>query len=61
VGAVGKYFGERSGLRRAAVSGFGGVVTNRLPISAMLGAAAQGLVLCATAGEHGVHDEVDQG
>jgi hypothetical protein len=44
----------------AAVPGFGGFVTSRLPISATLGAAAQGLVLCAIAGEHGVRDEVDQ-
>lgn len=44
----------------AAVPGFGGFVTSRLPVSATLGAAAQGLVLCAIAGEHGVRDEAAQ-
>ena len=43
----------------AAVPGFGGVVTSRLPVSGALGAAAQGLVLCAIAGEHDVHDEAE--
>lgn len=41
----------------AAVPGIGGVVANRLPVSAALGAAGQGLLLVAIAGEHGVHDE----
>ncbi len=41
----------------AAVPGFGGVVTSRLPITTALGAVAQGLVLCAVADEHGLHDE----
>jgi hypothetical protein len=41
----------------AAVPGLGGVVTRYLPVSKTLGAAAQGLVLVAIAGEHGVHDE----
>ena len=41
----------------AAVPGFGGAVTSRLPITTALGAVAQGLVLCAVADEHGVHDE----
>ncbi|HEX8518125.1 MAG TPA: hypothetical protein VF667_00860 [Pseudonocardia sp.] len=43
----------------AAVPGFGGVVTRQLPITAALGAAAQGLVLCAIADEHGVTDEAE--
>jgi hypothetical protein len=43
----------------AAVPGFGGVITSRLPITMALGAVAQGLVLCAVADEHGVHDEAE--
>ena len=43
----------------AAVPGFGGVITSRLPITTALGAVAQGLVLCAVADEHGVHDEAE--
>jgi hypothetical protein len=43
----------------AAVPGFGGVITSRLPITMALGAVAQGLVLCAIADEHGVHDEAE--
>lgn len=41
----------------AAVPGIGGALANRLPISSALGAAGQGLVLVAIAGEHGVTDE----
>lgn len=41
----------------AAVPGFGGALTKRLPVSGALGAAAQGLLLVAIAGEHGVRDE----
>ncbi|QJY44964.1 hypothetical protein [Pseudonocardia broussonetiae] len=41
----------------AAVPGIGGAVVNRLPVSAVLGAVGQGLLLVAIAGEHGVHDE----
>jgi hypothetical protein len=44
----------------AAVPGFGGLLTRRLPVSHTLGAAAQGLVLCAIAGEYGVRDENEQ-
>jgi hypothetical protein len=44
----------------AAVPGFGGWITRRLPTTAALGAAAQGLVLCAVAAEHGVRDEAEQ-
>lgn len=43
----------------AAVPGFGGAVTSRLPVAGALGAAAQGLVLCAIADEHDVHDEAE--
>jgi hypothetical protein len=43
----------------AAVPGFGGAVTSKLPVSSGLGAVAQGLVLCAIADEHDMHDEVD--
>jgi hypothetical protein len=43
----------------AAVPGFGGVITSRLPITMALGAVAEGLVLCAIADEHGLHDEAE--
>jgi len=43
----------------AAVPGFGGALTSRLPITMALGAVAQGLVLCAIADEHGIHDEAE--
>jgi hypothetical protein len=43
----------------AAIPGFGGVVTRRLPVSGALGATAQGLVLTAVADEHDVHDEAE--
>ena len=41
----------------AAVPGIGGALANRLPVSKILGAAGQGLVLVAIAGEHGVQQE----
>ncbi len=41
----------------AAVPGVGGVLANRLPVSAALGTVGQGLVLVAIAGEYGVRDE----
>ena len=41
----------------AAVPGIGGALASRLPVSSTLGAAGQGLVLVAIAGEHGVHEE----
>jgi hypothetical protein len=41
----------------AAVPGFGGALLSRLPVSKVLGAAGQGLLLVAIAGEHGVRDE----
>jgi len=44
----------------AAVPGIGGALTDRLPVQDALGAAGQGLVLCAIAAEYGVRDEDDQ-
>jgi hypothetical protein len=41
----------------AAVPGLGGALANRLPVSTAVGAAGQGLLLVAIAGEHGVRDE----
>lgn len=41
----------------AAVPGIGGALANRLPVSKALGAAGQGLLLVAIAGEYGVRDE----
>lgn len=40
----------------AAIPGIGGALADRLPLTDMLGAAGQGLVLCAIAGEHGIVD-----
>lgn len=39
-----------------AIPGLGGAMADRLPVQDGLGAAAQGLLLCAIAEEHGVHD-----
>jgi hypothetical protein len=41
----------------AAVPGLGGALASRLPVSKALGAAGEGLLLVAIAGEHGVRDE----
>lgn len=41
----------------AAVPGIGGALASRLPVSKILGAAGQGMLLVAIAGEHGVQDE----
>lgn len=38
----------------ASVPGIGGALARRLPVSDILGLSAQGLVLCAIAGEHGM-------
>src|SRR6201994_4407309 len=38
----------------ASIPGVGGALARRLPVSDILGLAAQGLVVCAIAGEHGV-------
>lgn len=40
-----------------AVPGLGGALARTLPVSSALGAAGQGLLLCAIAGEHGIDDE----
>jgi hypothetical protein len=41
----------------AAIPGLGGALAQRLPVSSAVGAAAQGMLLVAVAGEHGVTDE----
>ncbi|ODT98333.1 MAG: hypothetical protein ABS81_28110 [Pseudonocardia sp. SCN 72-86] len=41
----------------AAVPGLGGALARSLPVSSTVGAAGQGLLLVAIAGEHGVVDE----
>ncbi|GAY13201.1 hypothetical protein [Pseudonocardia sp. N23] len=41
----------------AAVPGLGGALARSLPVSSTVGAAGQGLLLVAIAGEHGVEDE----
>jgi len=40
----------------ASVTGLAGALGDRLPLQDVLGAAGQGLLLCAIAGEHGVDD-----
>ena len=40
----------------ASVTGLAGALGDRLPLQDVLGAAGQGLLLCAVAGEHGVED-----
>lgn len=44
----------------ASVPGIGGALASRLPVQSALGAAGQGLLLCAMAGESGVRDPDDQ-
>jgi hypothetical protein len=39
-----------------AIPGIGGVLADKLPVQDALGASAQGLLLCAIAGEHGIDD-----
>jgi hypothetical protein len=39
-----------------AIPGIGGVLADRLPVQDALGASAQGLLLCAIAGEYGIDD-----
>jgi hypothetical protein len=41
----------------ASVTGLAGALGDRLPLQDILGAAGQGLLLCAIAGEHGVEDQ----
>lgn len=40
----------------ASFTGLAGALGDRLPLQDMLGSASQGLLLCAIASEHGVHD-----
>ena len=40
----------------ASVTGLAGALGDRLPLQDVLGAAGQGMLLCAIAGEHGVDD-----
>lgn len=44
----------------ASVPGIGGALAKRLPVSDVLGLGAQGLVICAIAGEHGVTGRDEQ-
>jgi hypothetical protein len=44
----------------ASIPGIGGALARRLPVSDILGLAAQGLVVCAIAGEHGVTSRDEQ-
>ena len=44
----------------AAVPGIGGALARRLPVGDILGLSAQGLVVCAIAGEHGVTGRDEQ-
>ncbi|WP_158888702.1 hypothetical protein [Amycolatopsis anabasis] len=43
-----------------AIPGLGGALADRLPVQDALGAASQGLLLCAIAGEHGVTELGDR-
>lgn len=43
-----------------SIPGLGGALADRLPVQDSIGAAAQGLLLCAIAGEHGVQDPGDR-
>ena len=44
----------------ASIPGIGGALARRLPVSDILGLAAQGLVICAIAGEHGLNGRDEQ-
>jgi hypothetical protein len=44
----------------ASIPGIGGALARRLPVSDILGIAAQGLVVCAIAGEHGLNGRDEQ-
>jgi hypothetical protein len=44
----------------ASIPGVGGALARRLPVSDILGLAAQGLVVCAIAGEHGTTGRDEQ-
>lgn len=43
-----------------AIPGLGGALADRLPVQDAVGAASQGLLLCAIAGEHGVTDKAER-
>lgn len=43
-----------------SIPGIGGALADRLPVQDALGAASQGLLLCAIAGEQGVTDHADR-
>ena len=44
----------------ASIPGIGGALARRLPVSDILGLGAQGLVICAIAGEHGLTGRDEQ-
>lgn len=44
----------------ASIPGIGGALARRLPVSDIIGLSAQGLVLCAIAGEHGMTGRDEQ-
>jgi hypothetical protein len=44
----------------AAIPGLGGALARTLPVSAAVGAAGQGLLLVAIAGEHGIHSRAGE-
>lgn len=44
----------------ASVPGLGGALAERLPVQDALGAAGEGLLLCAIAGEYGVTDDAER-
>lgn len=44
----------------ASIPGIGGALARRLPVSDIIGLGAQGLVLCAIAGEHGMTGRDEQ-
>lgn len=43
-----------------SIPGLGGVLADRLPVQDAVGAASQGLLLCAIAGEHGITDRAER-
>lgn len=43
-----------------SIPGLGGALADRLPVQDAVGAASQGLLLCAIAGEHGVTDHAER-
>lgn len=43
-----------------SIPGIGGALADRLPVQDALGAASQGLLLCAIAGEHGITDHAQR-